>query len=124
MSVHEKFKPFPCTLCEKSFPRAENLRLHTRLVHEKVRLFPCSECDMYFSTKSHAQRHFKKVHESKYFEKVGEEYAEEIEEEDRGKYFSLCPPMLDGTVLENQGRVFLKPKLLAPFLFKNEVLEQ
>ena len=81
MSVHEKFKPFPCTLCEKSFPRAENLRLHTRLVHEKVRLFPCSECDMYFSTKSHAQRHFKKVHESKYFEKVGEEYAEEVEEE-------------------------------------------
>jgi len=39
----------------------------------------------------------------------------------RGKYFSLCPPKLDGTVFEKQGRVFLKSQLLATFLLKNEL---
>ena len=39
----------------------------------------------------------------------------------RGKYFSLCPPKLDGTVLENQGRVFFISQFLVTFLLKNEV---
>ena len=36
------------------------------------------------------------------------ENFEEIEVNNRDNYFSSCPLKLDGKVLENQGRVFLK----------------
>ena len=32
-----------------------------------------------------------------------------------GKYFSICPPKLNATVLKNQGRVFFKSQVHATF---------
>ena len=48
-----------------SHPRLENLRLHIRCVHDKAKPFPCSICSSSFSTKSHLVRHIKQVHEGR-----------------------------------------------------------
>ena len=47
--VHEKLKPFVCSLCSTSFSKKSTLKMHVRSVHDKLRPFTCDQCDAKFS---------------------------------------------------------------------------
>ena len=47
--VHEKLKPFLCSLCTTSFSKKSTLKMHIRSVHDKLRPFACDQCDAKFS---------------------------------------------------------------------------
>jgi uncharacterized Zn-finger protein len=35
-SVHEKLRPFQCTICSKCFSQKRSLRAHLQAIHEKA----------------------------------------------------------------------------------------
>uniref|UniRef100_A0A3Q3MS39 C2H2-type domain-containing protein n=1 Tax=Labrus bergylta TaxID=56723 RepID=A0A3Q3MS39_9LABR len=58
--VHTGLKPYKCSVCERGFNQASNLKSHMRL-HTGERPFKCQHCDKCFnhnvSLKSHVQRY-------------------------------------------------------------------
>ena len=66
-TVHEKKKPFLCTLCGNSYPSDHYLKSHIKSVHEGERRFKCPQCDAKFSQKSGVRTHIECVHEGLYF---------------------------------------------------------
>ena len=57
MKIHEATK-FPCTICNKSFSRKDNLAAHISMVHDKDQI-ACHKCGTKFSKKSNLSRHEK-----------------------------------------------------------------
>ncbi len=61
-AVHRKLKPFSCTFCDKSFTKKGNLNKHVDAVHHKIKQFTCSLCDTSFAEKKTLTRHIDVVH--------------------------------------------------------------
>ncbi len=59
---NKNVKTFPCTLCDKSFARKENLRGHISVVHDKIKPFCCTLCDKSFAEKKTLTRHIDAIH--------------------------------------------------------------
>ena len=59
--VHTGEKPFPCTLCDRTFPSAGNLNHHLKRVHLGQKPFECLTCRKKFSFSSELKMH-EKVH--------------------------------------------------------------
>ena len=59
-SVHERKKPFKCSLCDSSFSSKQHMNRHITSVHEgkKQLTFKCSECDSSFSKKGEMKKCF------------------------------------------------------------------
>ncbi|XP_055614604.1 zinc finger protein 225-like [Uranotaenia lowii] len=55
-------RPFKCEICEKTYCRKENLKLHRQREHMKIR-YPCEVCGKHFSTKDILSVH-RKLHNS------------------------------------------------------------
>lgn len=53
----EQKKIYPCSQCDRTFSRAENVHLHIRSVHLGVRSFICEECGKAWATKQQLQKH-------------------------------------------------------------------
>ncbi len=51
--VHEKIKPFKCTLCSYASSRSVDLKYHISTVHEKERKHICDLCDKEYRRSSH-----------------------------------------------------------------------
>ena len=66
-SVHEKKKPYICSICEKKFAQKGGLEKHIERIHETVQpsKFKCSICNNNFSFKGDLKKHFENVHELK-----------------------------------------------------------
>lgn len=52
---------YSCVYCGKSFNRASNMRQHEK-IHENSRPFPCTICSRSFRHKHHLQRHIFNLH--------------------------------------------------------------
>lgn len=50
-------KPFACDQCDKTFNRADNLKVHKDATHHGIRAFACVQCDKRFARNSYLQRH-------------------------------------------------------------------
>lgn len=61
-SVHQKYKPFKCSLCGMTFGFRDGLQRHTSMVHDQLRPYPCPRCDLKFKTKSHQKSHLYSIH--------------------------------------------------------------
>ena len=58
--VHLKIKPYKCGICEKSFSRAEHVKIHNEGVHsEKVN---CGHCKKELKNKITLKAHMKRLH--------------------------------------------------------------
>ena len=44
-SVHERFKPFKCTICDYETAEKGNLKQHIKSVYEDIKAFNCNICD-------------------------------------------------------------------------------
>ena len=64
-SVHEKEKPYKCTICDISFTAKASLNGHISSVHEKQKPQKCTICDTSFAQIGNLQRHIASVHEKK-----------------------------------------------------------
>jgi uncharacterized Zn-finger protein len=60
--VHEKLRPFECSICPAKFGKKFHLKTHVKGVHEKLRPFECSICKAKFGTNSNLNSHIKQVH--------------------------------------------------------------
>ena len=56
-SVQEDKKPFKCKICDGSFERNYQLKVHRDSVHERKKPFICTICDACFSEKGNLKRH-------------------------------------------------------------------
>jgi len=61
-AVHDRLKPFHCTLCNRSFGKKYDLTSHRSAVHLKVKGHTCQECRKPFAKRSNLVRHYAKVH--------------------------------------------------------------
>ena len=59
------FKKFQCELCQKKFPRHEDLMNHQELEHFKDKPYDCKECNENFHSMSEMRDHLKKNHSYK-----------------------------------------------------------
>ena len=64
-TVHEKKKPFVCSMCPSKFADKGHLDKHIGNVHEKKKPFVCSICPSKFAEKGHLDKHIGAVHEKK-----------------------------------------------------------
>ena len=56
-SVHEKYKPFKCTLCEDTFKYRSQKKVHLENVHNVEKPFKCEYCDNAFISASLLKQH-------------------------------------------------------------------
>ena len=59
--VHEKKKPNQCSICKKYYLNSGQLKMHAD-VHSGERPFGCNICDMKFKRKHHVATHLKTIH--------------------------------------------------------------
>ena len=60
---HEGIKPdIRCHLCNRSVATPSVLRNHMEQVHEKKRPYACTLCDLKFAQKAHLVTHYKGKH--------------------------------------------------------------
>ena len=57
-AIHEKKKPFKCTICHSEFACKDYLEKHTGAVHEKLKPFKCTHCNSKFASKQYLERHY------------------------------------------------------------------
>ncbi|KAF0992542.1 hypothetical protein HZS_6969, partial [Henneguya salminicola] len=50
-------RKFSCTLCTRTFEKAERLRVHVRQVHDKIKPYKCTTCSKEFSQSSSLTKH-------------------------------------------------------------------
>ncbi|KAM3181877.1 hypothetical protein ACTXT7_013491 [Hymenolepis weldensis] len=63
-SVHKNPKSFECDICGKSFNQARYMKAHVEAVHEKVKSVQCLECNKFFGSKSNLKRHVDRIHKN------------------------------------------------------------
>lgn len=61
-TVHEKARPFKCTLCNSAFGQRNHLTQHVLVVHDKVKMYKCDLCSMTFSNVGNRTQHMKRRH--------------------------------------------------------------
>ena len=68
LTIHSNERPYTCSVCEKTFKRADALGNHVKL-HDKSLYFRCTvpQCDAKFQTKSSLQYHLLKHNNEKVF---------------------------------------------------------
>jgi len=54
--LHDKSRPYLCTVCDKRFRQRAHLCVHT-LTHTREQLYCCSECEQCFTSNYHLRRH-------------------------------------------------------------------
>lgn len=64
-AVHEKNKPFKCSLCQCNFSHRGNLTRHIAAVHEMKKIFECCLCKYKSGRKDYMINHIAAVHEKK-----------------------------------------------------------
>ncbi|XP_013102882.2 zinc finger protein 37 isoform X2 [Stomoxys calcitrans] len=62
---HECAKKFQCTMCEKAFKRAQDLREHTS-VHTGEVLYTCPNCPMTFFSNANMYKHRQRLHRTEW----------------------------------------------------------
>ena len=63
-AVHEKLRPFPCHICNKTFSQKGAVNKHVLIVHEgKIPSFQCETCGKNFTAKAKLKSHVLTVHE-------------------------------------------------------------
>ncbi|KAL9915466.1 uncharacterized protein ACN427_002730 isoform 1-T1 [Glossina fuscipes fuscipes] len=62
---HECARKFKCTLCEKAFKRAQDLREHTS-VHTGEVLYTCPNCPMTFFSNANMYKHRQRLHRAEW----------------------------------------------------------
>uniref|UniRef100_A0A1I8MUY0 C2H2-type domain-containing protein n=1 Tax=Musca domestica TaxID=7370 RepID=A0A1I8MUY0_MUSDO len=62
---HECAKKFQCTMCEKAFKRAQDLREHTS-VHTGEVLYTCPNCPMTFCSNANMYKHRQRLHRTEW----------------------------------------------------------
>ena len=67
-SVHERKKPYECSICSDTFSLKKGLKTHLASIHEGIKPFECSVCFKRFVGNSKLRKHFSSVHEGKNFE--------------------------------------------------------
>ena len=60
--THLEVKPFPCSLCDKSFVSGGKLKLHYSVVHQGIKPHQCDQCDARFAHASALQDHVTGTH--------------------------------------------------------------
>ena len=63
-NIHEKFKPYKCDSCDKSFSEEYYFKIHLTTVHEKIKVFKCDSCEKRYVFRSHLLRHIRTIHEN------------------------------------------------------------
>uniref|UniRef100_A0A7N8X2U1 C2H2-type domain-containing protein n=1 Tax=Mastacembelus armatus TaxID=205130 RepID=A0A7N8X2U1_9TELE len=61
MRSHTGIKPYPCSVCNKSFPRPGALRRHKK-IHSGERPYTCQHCGKSFIESSYLVHHLKMSH--------------------------------------------------------------
>ena len=64
-SVHDKLKPFNCSICSQQFSQKGHLNVHVKKVHEKLKQ-GCPHCDKSFH-QNYLKAHILAVHEKTSF---------------------------------------------------------
>lgn len=64
-SVHNKLKPFKCSICGSTFGFKDGLERHIKMVHEQARPHICEHCSFKFKTKAHLKSHQLALHPEK-----------------------------------------------------------
>lgn len=62
-SVHERFKPFPCSHCDKTYSSQISLKEHVNIFHnDNQQKLKCETCAKYFIRKAHLLKHKRLEH--------------------------------------------------------------
>ena len=65
--VHQKIKPFKCSICGSDWQSNSIMISHIKAVHDVLKPFKCSFCDHTFSNKSNMAVHIRAIHNEQSF---------------------------------------------------------
>ncbi|XP_019883786.2 zinc finger protein 184-like isoform X3 [Camponotus floridanus] len=60
-NIHTGARPYNCSICDKSFRSASNMRRHMREVHDGVKKFVCDVCGRCFASRASRDEH-RRIH--------------------------------------------------------------
>ena len=63
--MHEKKKPFECSICNKKFTQKGHMNGHIASVHNEMKRYECNLCTLKYSNQSGLKYHIASVHEKK-----------------------------------------------------------
>ena len=103
--IHEKKKPFVCSMCPSKFATKGILKKHIAAMHENKKTFVCSLCWYKSTQKCHVTKHIAAVHEKK-----------------KPIVCSMCPSVFaeKGHLTKHIAAVHEKKKLFVCFICQSE----
>ncbi|XP_034426787.1 histone-lysine N-methyltransferase PRDM9-like [Hippoglossus hippoglossus] len=124
MTVHERLRPYVCTVCQKCFGQYHDLTRHLRL-HQKQNErkeaksqsaeetttlpFSCAECSLTFSSVDSLQQHISEQHS----ENTTEELQDDVDNDQSHDADFIPPPSVAESVEATQKQPSQRPQRLA-----------